>query len=276
MNLDTWKIYRITNNTNNKIYIGITQNIEKRWTDHKRDAIKKYKNRFYAFQAALSKYGEENFTWEVIAECANLKDANYLETSFIKEYNSLVPNGYNIKDGGGSNKLHQLSKDKIREKLKIVGSFVGKKGKDHPNYGTKLSEKRKKYLSDKFSGDNGANKKINSQIAREIYITFMNNKNFYATDLMKIYPLKKGAILNILNKKCWKQATKDLPDIDIKSRLCGENCKNSKITEKNVKDIIYDRNINNLTYRELSIKYSLSPSHLYNIVNRKTWMAIKD
>ena len=30
---------------------------------------------------------------------------------------------------------------------------------------------------------------------------------------MKKYPLKRGAILNILNKRCWRQATKDLPDI---------------------------------------------------------------
>ena len=35
-------IYKITNNINNKVYIGQTKNsVNRRWTEHKRDSKKK-------------------------------------------------------------------------------------------------------------------------------------------------------------------------------------------------------------------------------------------
>lgn len=213
-------IYKITNITNNKIYIGQSIDVKKRWNDHVHDAFRKINpeksyNRKYAIHEAIAKYGVNNFIIEIIHELNTIEEANNMEEFYIKQYNCLSPNGYNLHPGGRNKIPSQETKDKIRAKLKIVGSFIGKKGKDHPNFGTHQSIERKQRQSLKLSGDNSSNKKINSKIAREIFLEKLTN-NTSTNDLIIKYGLKRVAILNILNKKCWKDSTKDLPNIILK------------------------------------------------------------
>jgi group I intron endonuclease len=59
-------IYCITNKTNNKSYVGQTNDIEGRWYNHKINAEKQYIGKVFAFQSALKKYGSDNFTWQII------------------------------------------------------------------------------------------------------------------------------------------------------------------------------------------------------------------
>lgn len=210
-------IYKITNIINQKIYIGQSINVEKRWKDHLYNAYRKQNptktyNRKYAIHEAIAKYGKENFSFEVIHTLNNIDDANNMEELCIKDYNSLAPYGYNLHPGGKNKIPSQETKEKIRAKLKVVGSFVNKKGKDHPNFGKHQSNERKHNQSLKLSGDNSYGKKISSIIAREIYLDKLN-LNTSVKDLTTKYNLKRIAIYNILNKKCWKDATKDLPDI---------------------------------------------------------------
>lgn len=103
-------IYKITNNINQKVYIGQTKNpIKYRWQHH----IWKGKNpdkpdTDYPLYRAMRKYGIENFS---IEEIENISDdlLNDREIYWIKEYNSYVPNGYNCDLGGaGASKFdHQ-------------------------------------------------------------------------------------------------------------------------------------------------------------------------
>jgi group I intron endonuclease len=144
-------IYCITNKLNNKSYVGQTENLEDRWSNHKRDGEKLYKGRVYAFQNALHKYGNDSFTWQVIETHDNIDDANEAEEFFIDYLGTLVPNGYNIKRGGNNHKLSEETKNKISEKLKITGSFVGKKGQLHPNFGKKLTQEHKNKITDILS-----------------------------------------------------------------------------------------------------------------------------
>jgi group I intron endonuclease len=64
-------IYKITNNINKKVYIGQTNNLKKRWNEHKRlgnsnnSSKKSINSKLYS---AMKKYGVENFTIEVIEE----------------------------------------------------------------------------------------------------------------------------------------------------------------------------------------------------------------
>lgn len=72
---------------------------------------------------ALDKYGHQNFKIEQLAEANNLDELNQLEIKYIIEYNSLVPNGYNLKEGGNCGGKHnQETKDKISQKLKLYDS----------------------------------------------------------------------------------------------------------------------------------------------------------
>lgn len=57
-------IYKITNQINQKIYIGQTaRDIKTRWREHKSHAICKYDTHLYN---AINKYGAENFIIEEV------------------------------------------------------------------------------------------------------------------------------------------------------------------------------------------------------------------
>lgn len=62
-------IYKITNLTNNKVYIGQSINILKRFRDHKQIAFDKRSHCYdYPLYRAIRKYGIENFKFEIIEE----------------------------------------------------------------------------------------------------------------------------------------------------------------------------------------------------------------
>lgn len=87
-------IYKITNNLNNKSYIGQSIHIEKRWEEHLYKSSKSS-----LIQYVIYKYGKENFTFEILEECEQSK-LNEREQYWIKFYNSFE-NGYNLTLGGG-------------------------------------------------------------------------------------------------------------------------------------------------------------------------------
>jgi Mor family transcriptional regulator len=187
---------------------------------------------------------------------------------------TLAPNGYNLLPGGNNRHPTEATKQKIANTLKITGFFVGKKGKAHPNFGKPQTEKQKLENSLRFSGDGSSGKKINSQIARQIYLDYLNDNTISSIYLSEKYGLKKVAILNILNKKCWKDATKDLPNVNIKNRTRGEEWMLSKITENVATAILKDHIYNSIGGTELSKKYNVSTGIVNGIIYRKTWKHI--
>jgi len=88
-------IYKITNNINNKVYIGQSINIEQRWKNHKHFE-KEREN--YPLYKAFQKYGINNFSFEIIEECEP-EELNEKEEYWINYYDS-YDNGYNQTSGG--------------------------------------------------------------------------------------------------------------------------------------------------------------------------------
>lgn len=87
-------IYKITNNINGKIYIGQSNNIQRRFSEHQnRGAASRI-----PVDVAIQKYGKENFSFEIIEECA-IEQLNQRETYWINHFNS-IENGYNCSVGG--------------------------------------------------------------------------------------------------------------------------------------------------------------------------------
>ena len=113
-------IYKITNLITKKLYIGQTKQKDPqyRWIDHIRTI--KYGNGCPLLTASAKKYGIENFKFEVIIICFD-EDLNKYEIEYIKKYNTITPNGYNVSDGGHinngfKNKRHsEETKQKLRE-----------------------------------------------------------------------------------------------------------------------------------------------------------------
>ena len=110
-------VYKITNKINNKIYIGITNNIKKRW-DNERSYPSNPKKR-QVIQNAIHKYGAENFIFEILRRNLSVEDAVECECQLIKEFNSLIPNGYNVHPGGQyhPNVVAQYGADNANAKL---------------------------------------------------------------------------------------------------------------------------------------------------------------
>ena len=105
-------IYLIQNKVNGKSYVGQTRRkkVEMRWSQHKKKPG--------IMKSAFDKHGVENFEFSIICEIPNeeLDDREILE---IRERNTIVPNGYNIEEGGNKNKvIHSETRKKLSEARK--------------------------------------------------------------------------------------------------------------------------------------------------------------
>ena len=116
--INTYLIYKHTS-PSGKCYIGQTGDYEKRCKNHK-----KPNNNCVAFRNALNKYGWDNFTHEILHKNLSKDSANVLEELYILEYNSIVPNGYNLKSGGNSNIPSKESIEKSTKKNSRNWKFV--------------------------------------------------------------------------------------------------------------------------------------------------------
>lgn len=60
--MSTCGIYKITNLTNNKVYIGQSKNIEERWSNHRKDSFNIKDVEYNSpLHRAIRKYGLSNF-----------------------------------------------------------------------------------------------------------------------------------------------------------------------------------------------------------------------
>lgn len=142
-------IYKITNNKNTKIYIGLTSvSLQERWTNHKSNArnSKVYKSALYS---AMRKYGITSFSIEQIDTATSLEELNAKEISYIKELNTLSPNGYNLDNGGGSQNCHPETRAKIATALK--GQSIKNRMNGAPK-GRPVSAKRRAQISATMTG----------------------------------------------------------------------------------------------------------------------------
>lgn len=130
-----YSIYKATNKTNGKVYIGFDSNWPKRFHVHRhRCGYKDYTSS--NFYNAIRKYGWENFTWEIIYQSPDGEHCkNVMENFFIKEYRSYIGfddcNGYNMTLGGDGTFGYNDNKTP-EHKQKISEALTGKpKSKEH-------------------------------------------------------------------------------------------------------------------------------------------------
>jgi len=98
-----------------------------RWRDHIRDS--RGKNYCRLLNNAINKYGSESFTVEVIKEC-NISELNYYEEYYIRLFNSMTPNGYNL-TSGGSNCFQSIETRQLKRE-NMIGKNLGKQYPKRP------------------------------------------------------------------------------------------------------------------------------------------------
>ena len=140
-------IYIIKNTINNKVYIGQTINsLERRFKQHITALSKKNQ----AITQAMDKYGVNNFYIEALEEGVfTQKELNDLEVEYIKKYNSLSPNGYNLETGG---KSKGAVSDETRERMRKAqkGKIVSQETREilrNINTGKKHSQHTRDLIS---------------------------------------------------------------------------------------------------------------------------------
>ena len=137
-------IYKITNNITKKCYIGETvkSDPEKRWIQHK-NTIKRGIG-CPALQSAVIKHGIDNFKFEVLLICFD-EDRFKYEIEYIKKYNTMVPNGYNILEGGPGGGFK--GKKHSEETKKLMSKNNKQKYIDNPELKREMSERNKKLMN---------------------------------------------------------------------------------------------------------------------------------
>lgn len=183
-----FKIYKIVNKVNNKIYIGQTH-FDK----------PSYLGSGILIKAAIEKYGIENFDKEYIDEATNQKDLDLKEIYWIKEYQSQNPDiGYNIADGGWN---MCTMNDHIATKISktLIGKYVGANAF---RFGTKITQKHKDAISKANSG------RIMSDATKEKLSKAHTGKTFSAETKEKLSKAHKGKTLSAEHKQKISEAGK--------------------------------------------------------------------
>lgn len=104
-----------------KSYVGQTTKSLKERAKNNGSGYKNSK----AFYRAIEKYGFEKMKYRILGEFP-IRELNEQEIFFIKQLNTLVPNGYNIYKGGTSN-YHCARKTKIKQ-YDLNGNFIKEYG----------------------------------------------------------------------------------------------------------------------------------------------------
>jgi len=148
------EIYKITNISNGKIYVGqAVSHIlnhkryrpyghEGRFRCHISEAFSTKKNQSHYLNNAIRKYGVNDFVVELIEYC-EIESADERETHYIKEFNSLYPNGYNLKNGGSVFTHSDESKRRVSDG--VVNYFKDKKSERFKSI-TKIDDDIEKYV----------------------------------------------------------------------------------------------------------------------------------
>jgi len=122
-------------------YVGVTTRpIEQRFREHCKEDSNCVKLR-----NAIQKHGVGAFDFEYF-EWVDQWDLAYIEKILVDELESLSPNGYNLRKGGGS---YGSLTDEVKQKISEALS-----GPNNPMYGKEHTEDTKKKLSEAKSGPN--------------------------------------------------------------------------------------------------------------------------
>ena len=167
-------IYKITNKNSGKIYIGQTTKTRAtdRFSQHRYLATHQEQERTSSYlHRAMNAEGVDNFSFEIIESIPD-NQLNEREIYWIKEYNSLAPNGYNLTEGGDGTPGFSRPQT-LKEKLKRQESNI-RFYEEHPEarerqrertkalwqdpeYRKKVTESNRKFYSehpDMFRGEN--------------------------------------------------------------------------------------------------------------------------
>jgi group I intron endonuclease len=196
---------------NGKVYIGQAADVSKRWSDHRRKVESNKPQQ--VIHRAMIKYGLDNFSFEVIANCKTLDDANEIETALVKQYDSFIRNGkgYNATLGG----MNAPKSDEWRAHMSAISGPKAKAWMDAETVEHRAA--RYKKVSNAKRGrprvPGSGRKKGSTQISHnrkltkeQVEMLISEHKNGISIhQLSRIHKINRKTISNIVRGKTYKQ-----------------------------------------------------------------------
>ena len=169
----TKDIYIIKNDLNNKVYIGQAKNSKERFQSHCKPSAATLNNELIG--KAIQKYGHEHFWFEILEH--QIADYNEKEKYYIEQFNSIVPNGYNLTNGGEMPPI--------------------KKGADHPE--SKLNKQQVEQLTIDLQTTNISFVELAKKYGfnSNTSVSEFNKGLTYVRNIS--YPIRKEALIGKLN-----------------------------------------------------------------------------
>ena len=235
-NISYMIIYKTTNLTNNKFYIG---------QDSKNNP--NYYGSGIILIKAIKKYGKENFKKEILEFCITKNELDNREKYWIEYYNSTDKNiGYNIHSGGGGSLGGPLS-DEHRKKI------------SNATKGKYVSPETRKKLSDRVFTNSHKEKISKNHIDVSGTNSPMYGKEHSETAKRKISEKNLG------NKHS------ELTKLNMSQKRKGENNSKAKLTEKDVlliRELWFTTNISQI---DIAMEFNVKRPCINKILNYKTW-----
>jgi group I intron endonuclease len=254
-----YSLYLIFNVITDKIYVGISQNPQKRWKRHKSDALNEKKKK-YPIQRALKKYGDEYFIFKVVGEFDSWTKACEAEKQWIAEFRINNWKLYNITDGGEGTQGVKYTE----ERKKIMSKMNS--GAGNPMYGVQL-----------FGEANGNFGKEMKLHVKETLLTYRRKltdkqikevRSLYAagdytqSKLSEMFNISLTQIHRIVRNKGWT----DNPN---RTAITKPNLVAAQVIEMRA---LYASG--NYLQKELAEKYGISLTQIGRIINRERWKDI--
>jgi group I intron endonuclease len=214
-------IYKIYCKSNDKAYIGQTNDFDRRFKEHKKRLnSQKMKHSCIHLKRAWQLYGKEAFEFSILEECS-VEMLNEREQYYIDFYGK--EKLFNIGLIAEAPKRGVKLSDETKKLLSELNS-----GKNNPNYGKLLTEETKRKISIANSGINNwhygrpcteeeklknslANRgekchlaKLNWDLVRQLRKEFKETKTNCA-ELARKYYLSRFTVWDIIKERTWKE-----------------------------------------------------------------------
>lgn len=225
-------IYKITKKENGKSYIGQSNDIERRFQEHK------YKKDI-PVEIAIQKYGADAFDYEIIEEC-DLKELDGKEIYWIAYYNTFKGFGYNCSPGGGNNRGENNGRTRLTNEdvayIRECYDSHKRRREVYENFKDKISfsafasiwdgttwkdikpevyteENKRYYMYEATNGENSINAKLTDE---EVMICRNRYVNENAKEIYKDY--QNRISYQTLQQILWGRSYKHLPIYKKKSK----------------------------------------------------------
>lgn len=269
--MEHYIIYKyIKIDTNEVVYVGRTNNLERRRREHElyepTEVNRPHYN--YPLSRGIRKYGIGAYKCEIIEEVFTYEESLKQEKYWIKYYDTFNdPSKYNYTPGGELSFITAKFEDEIIEEVKSLleqqidyetirdRTGVSISHISEINTGKRRKDKNRIYPINEMT----RGRKIGSKELQEI-IELLQTTQMTCAEIGKKYNVSGGAIQRINNGSVQRQSDIDYP---IRKRVVPH--KKHTLTTVELGELYNDIINTNIPFNQLAVKYNISVTTVYNI-----------